>query len=335
MSRLAVFIISRIIAFVLTIVIGVTFVFAIPRLLPYNPVEAQIGFIYSIGQFYDPTAIESLRQALYELYGLKGDPFEQYLAVWRRLLTFDLGPSIMNFPTPVARLIGIALPWTLGLLTFTLIISWTLGNVIGTIAGYLSNRRFSKFLTGVAVVLYPVPYFILALVLMFTFAFLVPIFPLGGGMTLVVENINLDLVLNLAKHAALPALSIIIPGALGWWFLSSFTLSTQKKTEDFVRYAELKGLRERIVLRRYLIRNILMPQMTALGLALGGIFSGALLTEVVYAYPGLGRLLYQSIINNDYNMIMGVSLLSILGVSTATLFLDLLYPLIDPTVRYR
>jgi peptide/nickel transport system permease protein len=102
-----------------------------------------------------------------------------------------------------------------------------------------------------------------------------------------------------------------------------------------VRYAELKGLKERLILRRYLIRNILMPQTTALGLALGGIFSGALLTEVVYAYPGLGRLLYQSIINNDYNMIMGISLLSILGVSAATLFLDLLYPLIDPTVRYR
>jgi peptide/nickel transport system permease protein len=207
--------------------------------------------------------------------------------------------------------------------------------VIGTVAGYLSDRRFSKMLTGIAVVLYPVPYFILALVLMFTFAFLIPIFPLGGGLTLVVEQINLDLILNLAKHAALPALSIIIPGALGWWFLSSFTLSSQKKTEDFVRYAELKGLKERLILRRYLIRNILMPQTTALGLALGGIFSGALLTEVVYAYPGLGRLLYQSIINNDYNMIMGISLLSILGVSAATLFLDLLYPLIDPTVRYR
>jgi peptide/nickel transport system permease protein len=335
LSRLLVFIVGRIVAFVLTVVIGVTVVFAIPRLLPHNPVETQIGFIYSVGQFYDPTAIEMLRQALYELYGLKGNPIEQYFAVWRRLLTFDLGPSIQNFPTPVAKLIAIAFPWTVGLLTLTIIISWTLGNVIGTVAGYLSDRRFSKMLTVIAVVLYPVPYFILALVLMFTFAFLIPIFPLGGGLTLVVEQINLDLILNLAKHAALPALSIIIPGALGWWFLSSFTLSSQKKTEDFVRYAELKGLKERLILRRYLIRNILMPQTTALGLALGGIFSGALLTEVVYAYPGLGRLLYQSIINNDYNMIMGISLLSILGVSAATLFLDLLYPLIDPTVRYR
>jgi peptide/nickel transport system permease protein len=323
------------VAFALTVVIGVTVVFVIPRLLPYNPVEAQIGFIYSIGQFYDPTAIESLRQTLYELYGLRGNPVEQYLGVWRRLLTLDLGPSIMSFPTPVATLIGIALPWTLGLLTFSVLISWTLGNIIGTISGFFSQKKFSKVLTGMAVVLYPVPYFILALVLMFTFAFLIPIFPLGGGITIVGVGFSLDLVLNLAKHAALPAISIIIPGALGWWFLSSFTLTSQKKTEDYVRYAELKGLPNSIVLRRYLIRNILMPQTTALGLALGGIFSGALLTEVVYAYPGLGRLLYQAIINNDYNMIMGISLLSILGVSLATLLLDLLYPLIDPTVRYR
>ncbi|MEM0481626.1 MAG: ABC transporter permease [Nitrososphaerota archaeon] len=335
MSKLLIFIASRIVAFVLTVAIGVTVVFVIPRLLPYNPVEAQIGFIYSIGQFYDPTAIEMLRQTLYELYGLKGNPVEQYIAVWRRLLTLDLGPSIMSFPTPVATLIGIALPWTLGLLTLSVLLSWVIGNIIGTISGFFSHKKFSKILTGMAVVLYPVPYFILALVLMFTFAFLIPIFPLGGGITIVGMGFSLDLVLNLAKHAALPAISIIIPGALGWWFLSSFTLTSQKKTEDFVRYAELKGLPNGVVLRRYLIRNILMPQTTALGLALGGIFSGALLTEVVYAYPGLGRLLYQAIINNDYNMIMGISLLSILGVSFATLLLDLLYPLIDPTVRYR
>lgn len=335
MSRLLIFIASRLVAFALTVVIGITVVFIIPRLLPYNPVEAQIGFIYSIGQFYDPTAIEMLRQTLYELYGLKGNPFEQYWAVWRRLLTFDLGPSIMNFPTPVVTLIGIALPWTLGLLTFSTLFSWVVGNVIGTVASFFNTKRFSKALTSVAVVLYPVPYFILALVLMFTFAYLVPVFPLGGGMTLVGMGFSLELVLNLAKHAALPAISIIIPGAFGWWFLSSFTLTTQKKTEDFVKYAELKGLPNRVVLGRYLIRNILMPQTTALGLALGGIFSGALLTEVVYAYPGIGRLLYAAIINNDYNMIMGISLLSILGVSLATLLLDLIYPLIDPTVRYR
>jgi len=335
LNRFIIFLTSRIVAFILTVVIGVTVVFVIPRLLPYNPVEAQIGFIYSVGQFYDPTAIEMLRQTLYELYGLKGNPVEQYVAVWRRLLTLDLGPSIMNFPTPVATLIGIALPWTLGLLTFATLISWLIGNTVGSISGFFSQKRVSKALTGVAVVLYPVPYFILALILMFSFAYLVPIFPLGGGVTLVGMGISPELVLNLAKHAALPAISIIIPGALGWWFLSSFTLTAQKKTEDFVRYAEIKGLPNSLILRRYLIRNILMPQTTALGLALGGIFSGALLTEVVYAYPGLGKLLYQAIINNDYNMIMGISLLSIMGVSLATLLLDLIYPLIDPTVRYR
>jgi len=335
LSRLLIFIASRLVAFAFTVVIGVSVVFIIPRLLPYNPVEAQIGFIYSIGQFYDPTAIEMLRQTLYELYGLKGNPIEQYFAVWRRILTFDLGPSIMNFPTPVITLISIALPWTIGLLTFSTLFSWTVGNIIGTVASFFNHKKFSKALTGIAVVLYPVPYFILALVLMFTFAYLIPIFPLGGGLTLVGMGLSLELALNLAKHAALPAISIIIPGALGWWFLSSYTLTTQKKTEDFVRYAELKGLSSRVVLRRYLIRNILMPQTTALGLALGGIFSGALLTEVVYAYPGIGRLLYAAIINNDYNMIMGISLLSILGVSLATLLLDLIYPLIDPTVRYR
>ncbi len=104
--------------------------------------------------------------------------------------------------------------------------------------------------------------------------------------------------------------------------------------ENFVQYAKLGGVTEDRIVGKYIIRNAILPQITGLALSLGHIFSGALITEIVFSYPGLGTLLYRAILNGDYNLIMGITILSIVGISTAMLILDLAYPLLDPRVRY-
>jgi peptide/nickel transport system permease protein len=105
-------------------------------------------------------------------------------------------------------------------------------------------------------------------------------------------------------------------------------------SESFVQYAKFGGIKEGRIVSRYVIRNAMLPQITGLALSLGQIFSGALITEIVFSYPGLGGLLYNAIVNGDYNLIMGITALSILAITTAILVIDLLYPLFDPRVRY-
>ena len=134
-------------------------------------------------------------------------------------------------------------------------------------------------------------------------------------------------------HSALPALSLtILGGAI--WFQTMKLIVQNVNAEDFVQYAKLGGVTENRIVSKYVIRNAMLPQITALALALGQIFSGALITEIVFSYPGLGGLLYNAIVTGDYNLIMGITALSIVAITTAILILDLIYPLVDPRVRH-
>ncbi|MEM0310795.1 MAG: ABC transporter permease [Ignisphaera sp.] len=245
----------------------------------------------------------------------------------------DFGPSTISFPTPAKYLVWRQLPWTIGLLATTTIISWVIGNVLGAISSFRRGSRISKVLQAMALTLYPIPYYIMALVLVYLFAYLIPLFPLTGGAP--VSEISLTTIFDIIYRSFLPALSIILPSMLGWWFLSSSTLTLNVMSEDYYLYAELRGLPRDLIFRRYIMRNILLPQTTALALSLGNIFGGALLTEVIFAYPGLGQLLYRAVGMGDYATAMTILSLSIIGVATATLIIDLIYPFIDPRVRYR
>lgn len=335
LRSLAIYIFSRTVSYIATLVFAVTITYILIRLMPVDIVETIISGITSTGMVYDPETINMLRNQLREMFGLKGTPIENYLNFMRRVFTFNFGPALISFPTPAKELVFSRLPWTVGLLSFTTIVSWLVGNILGILAGFYKDKKISKVLEGIAVTLYPIPYYIMALVLVFLFAYLIPVFPLtGGGITLNI-SFTLEGILNIIWYSTLPALSIIIIGVLGWWFLSSETLTKQIMGEDYVEYADMRGIPSKRILTRYVARNILMPQVTALGLALGGIFSGALLTEVIFSYPGVGLLAYRALFAGDLNTLMAVVFISMIGVATATYLLDILYPLIDPRVRYR
>jgi len=192
-----------------------------------------------------------------------------------------------------------------------------------------------QIMSIIAMSIYPIPYYIMALVLLILFAYIFPIFPMVGGYSIgLTPSLSLEFIFNVIKHATLPALSLILIG-IGWWFLSMRSLTSTIVAEDFVTYAEVMGIPSRKILFQYVMRNGLLPQITNLALQIGGIFSGSLITETVFSYPGLGQLLYMAINNGDFNLIMGIAVLSIIGIATAALVIDLLYPLFDPRVRYR
>jgi len=328
------YLIPRLISYFLVIWLGITVVFLIPRLIPNDPVMRMIDQMRARGSTLEPGAMDGIIADLTEMYGLEGSWLDQYWAFWGRLFQGDFGVSFFNFPTRVNQLIANALPWTVGLLLTTTATSWILGNIIGGLAGYYTRRRWSRTLDAVAMVIRPLPYYVFAFALLLLFAYVVRWFPITGGASLgAMPTFSWDYIKDVLWHATLPALSLaILGGAVNFQVMK--LLVQNVSAENFVQYAKLGGVTESRIVSKYVIRNALLPQITGLALVLGQIFSGALITEIVFSYPGLGTLLYRAIINGDYNLIMGITILSIVGITTAMLILDLTYPLFDPRVRY-
>jgi peptide/nickel transport system permease protein len=328
------YLIPRLIQYVLVIWVGITVVFFIPRLTPNDPVMRMIGEMRGRGSTLEPGAMDGIIHDLTVMYGLEGSWLDQYKEFWGKLAHGDLGVSFFQFPAPVTDLISTALPWTLGLLLTTTAISWILGNIIGGLAGYYSRRSWSRALDSVAMVIRPMPYYIFAFVLLLLFAYVYRWFPVTGGASLgALPEFTWAYIKDVLWHSFLPALSLSVLGiAVNFQIMK--LLVQNVNAEDYVQYAKLGGVTDGRIVSKYVIRNALLPQITGLALSFGQIFSGALITEIVFSYPGLGGLLYRAILNGDYNLIMGITILSIVSITTAILIVDLTYPLLDPRVRY-
>jgi peptide/nickel transport system permease protein len=328
------YLIPRLIQYFLVIWVGITVVFFIPRLTPNDPVMRMVGEMRARGASLEPSAMDGIIHDLTVMYGLQGSWLDQYKGFWIRLFHGDLGVSFFQFPAPVSQLIATALPWTLGLLLTTTAISWILGNIIGGLAGYYTRQRWSRNLDAFAMVVRPLPYYIFAFMLLLLFAYVVRWFPITGGASLgALPSFTWGYIRDVLWHSVLPALSLTVLGG-AVTFQTMKLLVQNVNAEDFVQYAKLGGVTDSRIVGKYVIRNALLPQITGLALSLGQIFSGALITEIVFGYPGLGMLLYRAIINGDYNLIMGITIFSIISITTAILVVDLTYPLLDPRVRY-
>jgi peptide/nickel transport system permease protein len=323
---------ERLIIFLATIAISVTVVFFLPRLVPGDPLGA---LSLKLAQVGGNLGGKALVEEYTRRFGLDKSPLEQYISYLRQLAQGDMGYSISVFPTTVGELVKQAIPWSMGLLLMTTLISWSLGSIIGGIVGWSGGRpRWLQGLVPVALVLYTIPYYILAIILVFLLGFMWPVFPLSGAYSIGLQPaLTPAFILDVLRHAALPALSIVLV-SLGWWFLSMRSLITAIKGEDYITWAEAKGLPPKRIFWAYAFRNALLPQATGLALSLGQIVGGALITETIFGYPGLGYLNFNAIKALDFPVIQGSILLVIVSVATANLVIDLAYPLIDPRIRY-
>ncbi|RFB84769.1 ABC transporter permease [Rhizobium leguminosarum bv. trifolii] len=332
MTPYLIFVLKRFGQFLLVVFLGVSITFFVTHLTPIDPVEESIGAITQMGQS-DPNAIELMRQSLRELYGMEGSIWQQYLHFWLRLATGDLGPSLSAFPTPVSTIIMRSLPWTIGLMTVSTLITFVLGNAIGALAGYYRKNMVLKAVSLVCIALLPIPYYILAFVLLILFGYLWPVLPINGGYEMNANlNLSFSLVLDILEHSILPALSLILVGA-GSWLIGMRALVSNIITDDYVVFAELGGVPKRKILRSYIARNAMVPQFTGLAMSLGAIFNGTVITEIVFGYPGIGNLLISAVHAGDYSLVLGLSALSIVGVAAAVFIIDILSPLIDPRIK--
>jgi peptide/nickel transport system permease protein len=329
------YLVPRLIQYVLVLWLGITLVFIIPRLMPADPVQSQISILRSQGTYLEPEAVEEMTGILQEMYGLKGGPLEQYVSFWKRLFTGDFGPSLFMYPTPVTRLIGQSLPWTLGLLLVSTVLGWIIGNITGGLSGYFTGSRPLRILDGILMFVRPMPYYIMAMMLIILFAYLLPIFPLGGGYTIGAQiDFTWDFFRDYLKHAFLPLMSLMLLSVAGNHQTMRLIIQSVKE-EDYIQYARMGSVKERTIFGRYAMRTAILPMITGLTLSLGQIFGGALITEIVFSYPGIGFLLYRAIVLTDYNLIMGITTISIVAIISGILVIDLLYPLFDPRIRFR
>jgi peptide/nickel transport system permease protein len=314
--------------------IGLTITFMLPRLMPINPVDGYIGQIQSRANgTLTSEAIMEIRANLEQLYGLKGDIFSQYVSYLKRVvIDFDFGPSFTYYPQQVSSMILNALPWTLGLLLTATFIAWVLGNMVGLVAGYFHKKRAASVLEFVGILLYPIPYYILAVTVLLLLAYIFPIFPLSP--TFPVGQMTPEKVGMIFYNSLLPGITLVLAG-FGWNILSMKALAVATTEEPYVTYARLKGASNWTRMTRYVFRNALLPQVTALALSLGMVFNGALLTEMIFSYPGIGLIMRTGATGGDYNVLYGAITISIIAVATAGLVIDLIYPLLDPRIRHK
>jgi peptide/nickel transport system permease protein len=327
------YVLRRLGMYVLTVWLGATIIFAIPRMVPGDPVA---GMISRMSQQAGSVAGSAEMIAAWRTrFGLDAPMPQQYLNYLKNSVTFDLGYSLTQFPARVQDMVADALPWTLGLLLLATIVSWIVGNLIGALIAWRPTPRWLRSLLPLTLTFTSIPYFMLAILLIYVFGFGLRVMPISGGYARdVVQGWSWQFVVSVASHMILPALSIVL-ASMGFWALGMRGMMVTNEGEDYMILARAKGLSPGRVFLRYAVRNSLLPQVTALGLTLGSIVGGATLVEYLFAYPGVGYLLYQGIVNNDYTLIQGIVFILILTTSTAVLIIDLTYPLIDPRISYQ
>jgi peptide/nickel transport system permease protein len=308
--------------------------FFLPRLGGQDPMRAHLLEQAMLGG-YVQAGLEEMVQEYNVKFGLDKPLWQQYLNYLGDVARLDFNYSVSNYPRTVASMLADALPWTIGLLLTTTLLAFTIGTVLGAILGWPGSPRWLRFALPPLMALNAVPFFLLGLILIYLVTTRFPFFPLFGGYspgTLLAPT--LDSVLDILRHAILPATSIVLV-AIGGWALGMRAMMVTMQGEDYTIFADAKGLRPFTIFARYSVRNALLPQATALALVLGHIASGAVLVEVIFGYPGIGTVLYNAIRQSDYFLIQGIVFGVIVSLGFATFILDLIYPLLDPRITYR
>ena len=326
------YVLRRVGMWLLTILIGTTLIFMIPRLAPGDPVAAMIGRMSAQSGFVENSA--EIINAWRARFGLDQPIYIQYFSYLFNSLRFDLGYSLASFPSRVSDMVFYALPWTVGLLSVATLLSFIIGNTIGALMAWDRTPGILRTLLPTTLTFTSIPFFMLGILLIYVFAFglrwLPPSGAYGRGLT---EGFNLPYMTSVAYHAILPAMAIVVT-SMGLWAIGMRGMMITTAGEDYMILAEAKGLKPSRIFWMYGVRNSILPQVTALALGLGAIVGGSLLVEFIFAYPGVGYLLYQGIVTSDYTLIQGIVFMLIFVTATAVLILDLVYPLIDPRITF-
>jgi peptide/nickel transport system permease protein len=292
-------------------------VFTLLRITPGDPV------LVFAGEERDPAALEALRHE----YGLDQPLPVQYVVWMEHALRGDLGRSLRT-RQPVTQAILERLPKTLELGSAALLISISVALVVGTLAALRRNSPLDLIATGFTIAGVSLPNFYLGIILILVFALALRVFPPGGYADFATEPVD-----NL-KRLVLPAITLATASlAINLRQVRSSLLDVL--SQEYLRTARAKGLGERAVVLRHALKNGLIPVVTIFGLQIGALLDGAIITETIFFWPGVGRLAVDSIGGRDYPVVQAIVLMSALAFMVSTLAVDVLYAWLDPRISYR
>src|SRR5947209_14490982 len=303
--------------FLLIVWLAASLNFFLPRLSGQDPVRTKLLQQAALGG-YVQGGIDEMTREYERRFGLDQPLWRQYLTYLDGVARLDFNYSIANYPRKVSDLIADALPWTLALLGTTTLLSFGIGSLLGALLAWPGAPRWMRWLMPPLWALHAIPFFLLGLILTYLLAFRAQLLPMFGGYTAgAFPGLTLAFVGDVIAHSILPALSIVLV-ATGGWALTMRGMMVTTQGEDYVTFAEAKGLRSLTIFLRYCVRHAMLPQTTALALALGHIFAGAVLVEVIFGYTAVGTILFHAIRENDHFLIQGIVFTVIVALGVAT-----------------
>ena len=321
------FILRRLGFYLIAFWVSITLNFLLPRFMPGDPVSRMFARTQDRMQ---PEQIEQLRKLL----GVDDRPlWEQYAGYLQNMLTGQMGVSISRFPAPVTEVIGSQVGWTLLLGGTALVIAAVVGNLLGILAAWRRGGAVDSALPPLLIFIGSFPYFWLAMGALYLFGVTLGWFPIRHAFSdTITPGFSWEFISDVGMHLVLPALTIVLV-SIGGWMLGMRNTMIATNAEDYITMAEAKGLRPGRIMFRYAARNAMLPSVTAFGMSLGFVVGGALLTEVVFAYPGVGYQLLAAVQGLDYPLMQGLFLTITAAVLLANFLVDILYVRLDPRVR--
>jgi len=322
------FLLRRIGFYLVAALIAITLNFLIPRLMVGDPVTLIVARFQ--GRL-EPRSIDALKAT----FGFVDGPiWQQYLTYWQNLLHGQLGTSVGYFPAPVTTVMATGLSWTLRLAGMATIISFLAGTLLGIVAAWRRGRFVDSFVLPALSLFGAFPYFFVAMVALYVLAFSFGWFPINSAYDRALQPDwgSGPFVVSVLQHAILPAITIVLT-SMGGWMLGMRNNMIGILSQDFIVMAQAKGLRDRRVMLTYAARNAILPSLTGFAMSLGFVVGGALLTEIVFSYPGIGFVLLNAVNARDYPLMQGIFLMITLAVLVANLLVDVIYVRLDPRAR--
>ena len=322
------FLVRRFIFYLIAAFVAITINFFLPRLMVGDPVQVMFGRFQ--GRM-DPRTIESLKIT----FGFTDGPLiDQYITYWDHLIHGELGISLTYFPVPVKDVIGPSVLWTLRLLGLSTVFSFVVGTTLGMFAAWNRGKIVDSFVLPVASALSAIPFFWIAMLVVYEFGFVKDWFPTHHAfdVKLTKDWTDITFIKSVAEHIMLPMLTIVAT-ALGGWMLAMRNNMIGVLAEDYITMAQAKGLADRRVMFTYAARNAILPSLTGFAMSLGFVIGGALVVELVFAYPGMGFTLLYSVNGRDYPLMQGIFMMITLSVLVANFMADVIYVLMDPRAR--
>ncbi|MDN5342030.1 MULTISPECIES: ABC transporter permease [Oceanotoga] len=318
---------QKILFFIIALFAAMTINFIIPRMMPGDPAER---ILLRLGGDIDENSVDAMRIAL----GIDQETpvISQYFTYLKNTFTWNLGVSFSYYPIPVSQLLATSIPWTIGLVGISTLFSFIIGTWLGVYSGWNRRKKSGTFITTASLIIRAFPYFWLALILLYVFGFLLGWFPISNAYSTSEFLSGWDFVKSVIYHGVLPSITLVL-ASLGSWILTMRNNIVSILSEDYILLAEAKGLKEKNIMKNYAARNAILPSVTSFGLSLGYIIGGALLTEIVFSYPGVGYMMYKAVTSQDYPLIQAIFFIISLSVLIANFILDFVYMYLDPRTR--